>query len=329
MDVETTTTTVTSCEKDEDSIMICSRILDEIKSKIEANMKVKEEEEEEIKATKSKTTLVKKEVKTEELITKDTKILPPPPPPPPPQPSTTSNYFGSGNGVPMIMWPKDRVMITRLENIIQMFENNGEWPVQQQRNILINPQMLPLSNSFSISNLVGNNNTSSSSGNSGTIINNNSHISLLNEQRKLMMSPMLLEAHTNHSSMDGMDQQQQQQQNEMYDYNENSQNDSEFSQPSKYGGKPKRGRPPRGIGLLGDMASGNSSNNGRQIMASLRNRSGANNMVDMGDDYSDQDQDDYDDYMSEQQQQVMTFFFLLLIFTFKKREIDLALFFWP
>jgi hypothetical protein len=55
------------------------------------------------------------------------------------------------------------------------------------------------------------------------------------------------------------------------------------------------------------MASGNSSNNGRQIIASLRNRSGANSRHG-GDDYSVQDQDDYDDYISEQQQQVMTFF---------------------
>jgi len=136
----------------------------------------------------------------------------------------------------MIMWPKDRVMITRLENIIQMFENKGEWPVQQ-----------------------------------------------------LMMSPMLLEAHTNHSSMDGLDQQQ----NEMYDTNENSQNDSEFSQPSKYG-KPKRGRPSRGT--MGDVM--NSGENGRQMLG-LRNKSGQN-MADI-DDYSDQDHDVYNDYMNDQQ----------------------------
>ena len=46
------------------------------------------------------------------------------------------------------------------------------------------------------------------------------------------------------------------------------------------------------MGSMGGNSSG--SNNGRQIMPSLRNRSGANNMTDM-DDYSDQDQDDYDD----------------------------------
>jgi chromodomain-helicase-DNA-binding protein 7 len=36
-------------------------------------------------------------------------------------------YFSSQQ-VPLHLWPKDRALISRLENIIQMFENNGEWP---------------------------------------------------------------------------------------------------------------------------------------------------------------------------------------------------------
>lgn len=298
MDVELPTSPKKENSTDEDTKLdestIIEAILGEIISKIEDNSP-KETSRKSPSPAKTITKAIKKEEKCEDaekesskIEVKDPILLPPPPPPPAPPlaaaPTFTSNYFSSGNGVPMIMWPKDRVMITRLENIIQMFENKGEWPVQQ-RNLLINPQMsatsmLPLSNSFSISNLVGN------SGNS------NSHMSLLNEQRKLMMSPMLLEAHTNHSSMDGLDQQQ----SDMYDYNENSQNDSEFSQPSKYG-KPKRGRPSRGT--MGDvMNSGGGGGNGRQMLG-LRNKSGQN-MADL-DDYSDQDHDDYDDYMNEQQ----------------------------
>jgi len=36
-------------------------------------------------------------------------------------------YFSSQQ-VPLHLWPKDRALTSRLENIIQMFENNGEWP---------------------------------------------------------------------------------------------------------------------------------------------------------------------------------------------------------
>jgi len=39
-----------------------------------------------------------------------------------------SAFFGSQAAVPMVLWPKDRVLFNRLEMIIQMFENGGEWP---------------------------------------------------------------------------------------------------------------------------------------------------------------------------------------------------------
>ena len=226
--------------------------------------------------------------------------------------AAVSSYFGSGNGVPMIMWPKDRVIVNRLENIIQMFENSGEWPqrvavIAAQSNPLLNGCMLPNSsatsllsqgssmapsNSFSISNLVGGNHGSSS---------------LLADQRKLMMSPMLLD--TNNSSMDGLNE------NDMYDY-ENSNNDSEFStntpSSSKYQ-KPKRGRPPK----LGELplppgmlmpntsngANGNASSSDkmRQHMMSSSEKSSRNsrNLANMAE-VDDSDEQDYDDY--EQQQ---------------------------
>lgn len=39
-------------------------------------------------------------------------------------------FFGNAGSVPMILWPKDRVLFNRLELIIQMFENGGEWPLK-------------------------------------------------------------------------------------------------------------------------------------------------------------------------------------------------------
>ena len=39
-----------------------------------------------------------------------------------------STFFGNNGSVPMIMWPKDRILFNRLELIIQMFDSNGEWP---------------------------------------------------------------------------------------------------------------------------------------------------------------------------------------------------------
>ena len=142
----------------------------------------------------------------------------------PSQPLTLS-YF-AGNTVPMIMWPKDRVISNRLENIIQLFESNGEWP---QRTLFMytpaqNMPGTPLgSNPFSISNLVG-----SSSLNPQAL--------LLAEQRKLMMSPMLAD----NNSMDGMNE------TDMYDYDNSNtdMNDDYYKSDSKYQ-KPKRGRPPK------------------------------------------------------------------------------------
>jgi superfamily II DNA/RNA helicase len=141
----------------------------------------------------------------------------------PTQPLTLS-YF-AGNTVPMIMWPKDRVISNRLENIIQLFESNGEWPQRTLFMYTPAPNMpgTPLgSNPFSISNLVGS--------------SLNPQALLLAEQRKLMMSPML----GDNNSMDGMNE------TDMYDYDNSNtdMNDDYYKSDSKYQ-KPKRGRPPK------------------------------------------------------------------------------------
>lgn len=80
-----------------------------------------------------------------------------------------TSFFGNTGTVPMIMWPKDRVLLNRLEMIIQMFENNGEWPQRMMYNVNGNQ-----ANPLSISNLV-----------------NPSHTNLIAEQRKHMLSPSL------------------------------------------------------------------------------------------------------------------------------------------
>lgn len=222
---------------------------------------------------------VQEETSATKAKDKPTKSLPPPPPPPPPPP-TLSNYFSSGNGVPMIMWPKDRVIVSRLENIIQMFENKGEWP-QQRALLLLNPAMSTqqqqqqqqqslggLSSAFSISNLV-----------------------LSEQQRKLMnMSPMLAEAHTNTSSMDGLggggggDPSSA---DLYYDYENSNNDDSEFSShtpnhPSSSStsrsARPKRGRPPKL-----DMPPGGGSSSSRR--SHRGNGNGANNDMDYYSDY--------------------------------------------
>ncbi len=50
-----------------------------------------------------------------------------------------ATFFGSNGSVPMILWPKDRALFNRLELIVQMFEANGEWP---QRAPFLNPHLL-------------------------------------------------------------------------------------------------------------------------------------------------------------------------------------------
>lgn len=75
-----------------------------------------------------------------------------------------TNYFaaivGSGVGTPMILWPKERVLAHRLEAIIHLFENNGEWPIQaslaqhHQQMLHMNSPMMA-NNPLSIANLIG------------------------------------------------------------------------------------------------------------------------------------------------------------------------------
>ena len=138
--------------------------------------------------------LKKEELPVEEPIEQDKAELP--------------SFFGNMGTVPMIMWPKDRVLFNRLEMIIQMFENNGEWP---QRMMHIAPngngnQQNPLS----ISNLV-----------------NPSHASLIAEQRKHMLSPSV-DFNGEHHPMEN---------------DENSNSESDFN--GQKNAKPKRGRPPK------------------------------------------------------------------------------------
>lgn len=144
----------------------------------------------------------------------------------------------------MIMWPKDRVIYNRLENIIQMFESDGEWPQQrslfmyQQANGQLNgvPSCTSLTSSgsntqiptnpLSISNLV--------QSSSNPLLTH--HQLLLAEQRKLMMSPMLGDNY----SVDEDDDNMSLHENDPDYYTKASSN----NESSKYQ-KPKRGRPPK------------------------------------------------------------------------------------
>lgn len=138
-----------------------------------------------------------------------------------------STFFGNSGAVPMIMWPKDRVLLNRLEMIIQMFEANGEWPQKAVLNA-----MNPVMNPAMMASLVANNPA-------------HAHL-LLAEQRKLMISPSVMDTNGNHDmEIDGP-----------YDQ-ENSNSESDFlsamqqhqanlnGSASGKSGKPKRGRPPK------------------------------------------------------------------------------------
>jgi len=140
----------------------------------------------------------------------------------------TSTFFNN-NAVPMIMWPKDRIISNRLENIIQMFENNGEWPqrtVFNYQNVqpVVNQVPAISSNPLSVSNL---------------IMPPNSSLSI--DQRKSIISPILADG-SNNGSSEAINE------NDYFDQ-ENSNNEdlykgSSEGQSSKYP-KPKRGRPPK------------------------------------------------------------------------------------
>jgi len=165
--------------------------------------------------------------------------------------------------VPMIMWPKDRVLFNRLELIIQMFENGGEWP---QRAAFVHPaqnQQTPAANPLSISNLVN-------------PLTPHAHF-LLAEQRKHMMSPSLLDHSDNMSyPLDNPD--------------DNSNSESDFlrynanTPGAGNGKKPKRGRPPKYEPVLG-MTPEHTSRRNQHLTAAAT--------TDSRDGYSSTD--DYDD----------------------------------
>ncbi len=138
-----------------------------------------------------------------------------------------SMFFGNQGGVPMIMWPKDRVLFNRLELIIQMFENGGEWP---QRAAFVHPGQTPSNaNPLSVSNLVN-------------PLTPHGHF-ILSEQRKHMMSPSLLDHNEMSYPLDNPD--------------DNSNSESDFLKYSNNtpttgsSKKPKRGRPPKYEPALG------------------------------------------------------------------------------
>jgi hypothetical protein len=100
-------------------------------------------------------------------------------------------------GIPLILWPKDRIIINRLEAIIILFENNGEWPKRnlfpyptpqqalQQQQLCMNSSspFLP-SNSLSVSNLISSPSSSS----------------LIGDRRMMIPSPV---GDSNSGSLDG------------------------------------------------------------------------------------------------------------------------------
>lgn len=156
------------------------------------------------------------------------------------------SYF-SNNTVPMIMWPKDRVIYNRLEQIIQMFENDGEWP---QRNMFMFAQQQQVTNGVASAVHGSNSNSNLLPANAAPLLNGapptnslsisnligSSSSNLLAEQRKLMMSPMLL---GDTSAMDDDDDTAS---------NNNDPDSADFyaklsSNPNSQ--KPKRGRPPK------------------------------------------------------------------------------------
>lgn len=147
----------------------------ETESKVEEVADKEEEEYEEVEEE------IEEEVEEEEVKKEE---------PPVDETFTSTNaviasYFAN-NSVPMIIWPKDRVIYNRLEQIIAMFEANGEWP-QPPR-----PLQPPIgtpgsflaapSNSLSISNLISGPTASSSS----------SSLLGADARSKIMQSPSML-----------------------------------------------------------------------------------------------------------------------------------------
>ena len=101
------------------------------------------------------------------------------------------------------MWPKDRVISNRLESIIQMFENNGEWPQRSVFNYQNGGSQMgnALQNSLNVSNLVIPTNLTS-----------------IADQRKSLISPMLADASNNDSDALNDDYYDQENSNNEQDY---------------------------------------------------------------------------------------------------------------
>jgi len=53
--------------------------------------------------------------------------------------SNEPTLFFNINIIPAALWPKDRILTQRIEDIIQMFENNGEWPKPIQPTLPLPP----------------------------------------------------------------------------------------------------------------------------------------------------------------------------------------------
>lgn len=140
-----------------------------------------------------------------------------------------SSFFGNAGAVPMIMWPKDRVLLNRLDLIIQMFEANGEWP---QKAAMYNNMTSGMNPSMMAS----------------LVSNNPAHAHLLAEQRKLMISPSIMDTNGQHTDMemDGpYDQENSNSESDFLSAMQQHQANLNGGGVSKSGGKPKRGRPPK------------------------------------------------------------------------------------
>lgn len=180
-----------------------------------------------------------------------------------------STFFGNTGAVPMIMWPKDRVLLNRLDLIIQMFEANGEWPqkaaVFNSMNSGMNPAMM-----------------------ASLVANNPAHAHLLlAEQRKLMISPSMMDTNGQHDmEMDGpYDQENSNSESDFLSAMQQHQANLNGSAVGKSGGKPKRGRPPK----FEPNLTATPEQSGRQRHSMFGNNNNSN--VDSRDGYSSNEED--------------------------------------